>query len=517
MEPRIFVNIASYRDTECQWTIRDLFAKAAKPDRIFVGLCWQFVPDDDADCFQVETRPDQVRRIDFHAKESRGVCWARNQAQALWRDEEFTLQIDSHMRFVEGWDEILLEMYVACPTDRAVLSSYPVAYTPPDDLVPPGVTTMSAKWFDAVGMLRFNSIARSPADAPAEPAPSAFVAAGFLFAPAAVIEEVSYDPHIYFQGEEITLAVRLWTHGWDLFSPNKHVLYHDYTKRPARARHWSDDVDWPTLNRRSEQRVRHLLGMDVDAEPGALEALERYGLGDDRTLEDYQSFSGIRFKEMLINGRSILEPAPAETDEAGTAREKVFQEIWSTSSWGSSESVSGDGATMARTEVIRVRLPLVFEDLGIEILGDAGCGDLNWMASVSHSLRLYLGFDIVPGLIDDLRVRFADRPTHFFTPSDIVRQAPPRCDAILCRDCLTHLTHEEARLALRGFKKSGSTYLIATTHEGRENRQVETGGWYAMNLQADPFAFGPPMMAIDEELPGATKTLGVWRLDDLET
>ena len=130
-QPLIFVAIASYRDTECQWTVKDLFEKATYPDRIFVGICWQFVPGEDDDCFQVTTRPEQCRVLEFHARDSQGACWARHQGQTLWRGEDYVLQIDSHMRFVPGWDERLLEMLAACPSDRAVLSTYPPAYVPP--------------------------------------------------------------------------------------------------------------------------------------------------------------------------------------------------------------------------------------------------------------------------------------------------------------------------------------------------------------------------------------------------
>jgi len=90
--PRIFVNIASYRDPECQWTVKDLFDKAEHPERIFVGICWQCVPIEDDDCFRVETRPKQVRFKKFQAKDSRGVGWARHHSQSLWDGEEFTLQ-----------------------------------------------------------------------------------------------------------------------------------------------------------------------------------------------------------------------------------------------------------------------------------------------------------------------------------------------------------------------------------------------------------------------------------------
>ena len=37
----IFVQIASYRDPECQWTVKDLFDKADHPERVYVGIFWQ--------------------------------------------------------------------------------------------------------------------------------------------------------------------------------------------------------------------------------------------------------------------------------------------------------------------------------------------------------------------------------------------------------------------------------------------------------------------------------------------
>ena len=42
----IFILIASYADTECEKTIDQIFTKALYPERVFVGLCWQYVNDD---------------------------------------------------------------------------------------------------------------------------------------------------------------------------------------------------------------------------------------------------------------------------------------------------------------------------------------------------------------------------------------------------------------------------------------------------------------------------------------
>ena len=518
-DARIFVNIASYRDTECQWTVRDLFDKAEIPDRVFVGICWQFDPETDQDCFVIKTRPEQVRRVDFHPSESRGVCWARAQTQRLWEGEEFTLQIDSHMRFVQDWDRILLEMIDACPAERAVLSTYPTAYEPPDTLLPPLIATILPKEFDGKGMFRVRSTAVPPSKAPKQPTPTAFIAAGYLFAPAGVIEDAPYDPHIYFQGEEITLAARLWTHGWDLFTPNRHVIYHDYTRRPEKTRHWEDNTNWAMLNERSERRVRRLLsGIPLGPEDETDETFvefKRYGLGAARSLAEYEDFCGVRFRTGEIDSDRLASALdPGDPDQAAKRR-RVFTSIWKRRDWANDESVSGGGATLGETTVIREALPEIFSEFGIEILADAGCGDMNWMSRISDRLRIYLGFDIVPGLVDAARGTFADRENHFFSLADIVTDPLPRCDAILCRDCLTHMSVDEARAALRQMRRGGSTYLIATTHLSGDNAEPTRGTWFPMNLEVYPFRMPPPLRLIRESDQGTKKSLGIWRLSDL--
>src|SRR5688572_23344935 len=101
--PRIFVAIAAYRDPECQWTVKELFEKAAHPERIVVGICWQADPIDDADCFLVPSpRQEQTKIALFHPSESKGAGWARSTAISLAEDEEYILMIDAHMRFVQG-------------------------------------------------------------------------------------------------------------------------------------------------------------------------------------------------------------------------------------------------------------------------------------------------------------------------------------------------------------------------------------------------------------------------------
>lgn len=514
---RIFVGIASYRDPECRWTVKDLFEKARHPDRVTVGLCLQLVPGEDEDCELVTDRPDQCRVIHVHAKDSQGACWARSKVQSLWQGEDYVLQIDSHMRFVEGWDELLIAMLAECPSPRAVLSTYPMAYEPPDQLAPPVVVTIMAKAFDESGVLMFRSRGDAPVDDPPPPVPTPFVAAGLLFGPGRIVEDVPYDPRLYFQGEEITLAVRLWTHGWDIFTPNRPVAWHDYTKRPARARHWSDNTDWGKLNDLSLRRVRHVLGMEVSRDPEVLNDVGRYGLGSARSLAAYEAFSGVDFTARLVNGKAETLPNDApDAERPVKARRDMFTAIWRNNGWRCPETRSGHGSTLDATVVLRKRLSALFEELGIRILVDAGCGDLNWMQTISAELRLYLGFDIVEGMVAELRERYAGRRNHFFATADVVTDALPEGDALLCRDCLTHLPPAQAVAALARFKQSGSRYLLATTHATGRNRWVATGAWYPMDLTAAPFNLPPPRHLLSEDLRGTTKSLGVWCMDDID-
>lgn len=316
--PRIFVHIPAYRDRECQWTLRDMFERARHPERIFAGVSWQTVPDEDADCFVIRPRPSQVRTVEFHAREARGLGWARAKAQALWQGEEYCLQIDSHMRFADDWDERLLEMLAACDAPDPVLTVYPASYQPPDtreDLSRPHVQVI--RRFLPNGLLDFGA-EPIPAEMPADrPMPTAAAAGGFILGSARILRDVPSDPDIYFNGEEPNLAVRLWTSGFDLFSPNATVIFHYYLRKDS-SRHWNDATsrDLMDLQARTLRRLRLLCEPDAFT-PEEVAALGRYGLGTRRSLAEYEAFAGVSFaaRSIAVEARSFpFVRAPAVRD-----------------------------------------------------------------------------------------------------------------------------------------------------------------------------------------------------------
>ncbi len=512
MHPTIFVSIASYRDPDCQNTVRDLFEKAARPERVFIGICWQFVPGEDDDCFTVQTRPEQVRTIRVHASESKGACWARSKVQSLWQGEDYYLQIDSHMRFAQGWDELLIGMLARCASPKPVLSTYPLTFTPPDTYGDDGVVTIYPKWFDEAGVMSQRSEIASLKDAPPLPRQNAYIGAGLIFAAGRIVDEVPYDPHVYFEGEEITLAVRLWTSGWDIFVPNAVVAYHDYGQRPERPRHWKDQTDWDKLNQHARKRIRYLLGMARTRDADLVD-IERFGLGTARSLADYEAFAGLDFRARLYRGVPLPKPELAADQPAqGVARREIFERIWRDNFWNCAETRSGSGSSLAATAGLRNWLPATLAFLGVDILADAGCGDMNWLRGLVAPLRLYLGFDIVPELVADVRERMKAQANCFFAEADIVTATLPRSDAILCRDCLTHLPLDAVLMALKRFRQSGARYVITTTHVVGHNESIANGAWQALDLTAAPFNLPPPRLVFDE---GGTKRLAVWSTADL--
>ncbi len=261
-------------DPFCPMTMKSLFSNAKSPDKIFVGLfqqnCFEakcrtgvleggVVKDagPDPDCYEEFCKsPEgeksnachtgQIRLFNVNESESLGPYMARYLGGKFYGGEQFYLQIDSHSEFVADWDVKLISMYNAAPARKPVISTYP----PPQDW----------NWKDTPGWrmcdssfskdpIEWNIIRLNPSRSyektvPAVPKYAPFVAAGFFFTTGSFLQDVPFDPLLpwIFMGEEISLSSRLWTSGYDIFSPSRNVLNHYYVRR-----HYPKF--WETVNR----------------------------------------------------------------------------------------------------------------------------------------------------------------------------------------------------------------------------------------------------------------------------
>ncbi len=183
---------------------------------------------------------------------------------------------------------------------------------------------------------------------------------------------------------------------------------------------------------------------------------------------------------------------------AGKPVDVVFTEIFRRNFWGDQESVSGSGSNLEQTRVIVREIPRVLKQVGARTMLDLPCGDFNWMQRVDLSGVEYTGGDIVQDLIDRNQKAFG-RPGVSFRRLNLIDGELPACDVLLCRDCLVHLSNEQILASLANIRKHGIRYLLTTSFTGTtKNKDIVTGEWRPINLEAAPF-FLKPIEVINEE------------------
>lgn len=283
----IFVSVASYRDAECSSTIRDLFQKADRPERVFVGVCEQNSSSEPAEACVPPQLPQNVRRVSIPHLEAKGPTYARYLCSTLYQGEAWYAQIDSHTRFVKGWDTKAVESARKCPSPKPVLTHYP-RKADEQAAGDAGVPVLCKSKFDGQGVVTFESVIMPP---PAEgvPRPVPFVSGGFVFMPGAAVQEVPFDPSLphLFQGEEILHSARLWTSGYDFFTPLENIVYHYYERKDS-PKFWKDVPDFAATQAETLRKVRRLLGLETPPLTGYA-----HGMGTARTLQEYWKFAGV--------------------------------------------------------------------------------------------------------------------------------------------------------------------------------------------------------------------------------
>ena len=309
---RIFISIANYRDPEIFPTVRDLFEKARFPERLKVGIFTQIDFSVDDPRTMVHGSDTNVREVVIDSRESKGCCWARSHILTnIRKDEEFVLQIDAHTRFAKDWDIEILNQFRMLPHYDCVLTSYPLAYhlDRPIDYSPKHVLVKFRDWH-STGLPVFMADMNLPAKAFPLPSPGIGLSAGCLFGPSSIFDRIPYDPHIYFFGEEQDLAIRMYTHGIDLYAPSKMCFYHLYANDVKDKKvHWEDHRHSAEIRRKvtvgGTDRVMYKLGLNHNVDDVALMDIGKYSLGRVRSIEKWQAVAGVNLAEKRLTDTAL--------------------------------------------------------------------------------------------------------------------------------------------------------------------------------------------------------------------
>jgi len=300
----IFVQIAAYRDFEVTPTILDAIKQSSGNHTINFGVHTVYLEESE---INIPDLPN-VKHAESKAPDNIGLGIGRALAHQFYDGEDYYLQCDSHSRFIKGWDEVAIHSvlnYQIQGIHKPLLTMYPANYWYP---------SLDAKFVEkdvlSSGQLRNISFHENPDQFRKTRIPlqtampivdgSVFVksvSGGSIFT---VNGFQPFNTDIAFYGEEIWLAARAYTHGFDIVVPDEQYMYHLYYNH----------------NKPAEINKRKLLWADFPDQFNALDVISKdliyktltegttgdMLLGTERTIAEYGIFAGLDF----INGE-ILE------------------------------------------------------------------------------------------------------------------------------------------------------------------------------------------------------------------
>eukprot|EP00929_Paragymnodinium_shiwhaense_P068454 TRINITY_DN3442_c0_g2_i1.p1 TRINITY_DN3442_c0_g2~~TRINITY_DN3442_c0_g2_i1.p1 ORF type:complete len:514 (-),score=129.61 TRINITY_DN3442_c0_g2_i1:21-1562(-) len=202
------------------------------------------------------------------------------------QEDSMCLSTDSHMGFHKDWDNVLLQDWANTRNEFAVLSVYPT-----DISSAPGIMV------DLCGYSLEDGVPRGMTGGDRDPTKAPYLtmnwAAGLSFHRCHMEKNVPVDRHLrwIFTGEEVDRAVRLFTHGYDTYLPTNNAVTHDYAH--AGQAFWNYQAGDKANEEagRSKQRLVQLLRLDGDE--GEPQDFGKYGLGSQRSLEDWVRWSKV--------------------------------------------------------------------------------------------------------------------------------------------------------------------------------------------------------------------------------
>lgn len=310
----ILVEIAAYRDDELSKTIASALASAALPERLHFAILHQYGPETEDQVAQYH-HDDRFTIIERSWREARGVGVARAECDSLYTDEDFYLQIDSHMRFESNWDERLIAQWRSCDDEHAIISSYPPAFRYNPDgselFIPsdPNRLIVHDMFMNKIPTFFGKALLGNPT----EPVRGAFAAGGLQFGPGSRCKEVRYEPNICFIGEEVVHSLRLFAAGYRVYSLIDQPIHHLYIRsenQPNAYHFWQDFLADTELT-----PIYH--GMNSDSYAKVDQYLAGEAGVSKEIVREFENFCGVDFAKKKVHPRQAETPLlPIASDDS---------------------------------------------------------------------------------------------------------------------------------------------------------------------------------------------------------
>lgn len=193
--------------------------------------------------------------------------------------------------------------------------------------------------------------------------------------------------------------------------------------------------------------------------------------------------------------------------------DNVFSTIYATKTWSEAGGGSGVGSDASYAVVVGHIIRLVMYKFGLSSLVDAPCGavSLSWTKNAITSIHQdlpcfrYHGVDVVSSVIEQNKKHLEELSSWVaFSVIDIsarLSTLPSNYDLILSRDALQHLSYQNIAGALSTYCRSESSYILVGSYLDStvtDNKNIQSGGCFSINLLLPPFNFSNPLEVFAE-------------------
>jgi hypothetical protein len=258
---------------------------------------------------------DQIDVYEMDSTLSVGSTFARHVVNRLYRGEYYNLQIDSHVTFVRDWDEQIIQQHDNTHNEMAVISTYLDDVTGSiDDMTGESLRTARQVICNAAyeGDGRDRRLRHAVEQQPealstilGSPQLQPYWGSGFSFSRGHFLLTVPYDPYLPMvqrDDEEISMAIRAFTHGYDIYTPEHSICFDSgVSDESTRKSFMQHEHLYRGYDQTSLARLYGMIGMDEQADPveRSTRPNELFGIGQVRDLGKFFMSFGVHVRERI--------------------------------------------------------------------------------------------------------------------------------------------------------------------------------------------------------------------------
>lgn len=177
---------------------------------------------------------------------------------------------------------------------------------------------------------------------------------------------------------------------------------------------------------------------------------------------------------------------------AQSSSEQVFSQVYERGIWGRDQQgngTSGKGSTQENAMEYIVFLNKFIKINNIKTIVEIGCGDWEVMRHVDLTGVDYVGFDVVPSMIQDNLAKYRTSNVNFAL-ADCIHDPLPKADLLLCKDVLNHIPNDGVFKIIQKFTNYRhvlTTSDVEAATLSSNNWDIDLGDWRSIDLAAWPF------------------------------